>query len=420
MTNQPNYGWKFYRDYYHDVNFWETDKKRQEGFFKSKNKTFENARLEMLFSDEVEFQGFPLRLVYPGLLSGVGYSMGVGMIGEFKIGFYFDYTTGMPVLPGSSVKGVLRSIFPSSSLKELNGKLKRSSKNNKQKAFFIWNLICDLDGIDKKKFVKKEDGCFLNENEEKIIRQIELEIFEGRNIGKELEYLRTHKELTKEEFSGIYKSDIFFDAYIQKPVDKGYTKDKIFGTDSITPHHENPLKNPTPLLFLKVLPGTTWNFCFDFKSGFHLTAEQKNDLFKQIILTIGLGAKTNVGYGQFEDLNNKNEVGKSEIIHEYTELSSSDLENSNIKTNTKNENLKIKDIVPPSAELILVKGVKVSGVVDKQYSGYNFFKFSYQKKEFIIRKRVEKNPDLQVGEIVNIEFSFNYSPENSHMQVKKA
>lgn len=310
--NQPNYGWKFYRDYFNDVDFRVTDKKKQEEKFKPKNNAFEKARLIPLSSNSNNPQGFSLKLLYPGLLSGVGYTMGVGMVGEFKIGFYFDHTTGMPVIPGSSIKGVLRSVFPVWQGEGLNSKLKRSSKNDEQKARFVWNLISNIPNIDATKFSKKDDKTFLTENEKKIIRQIELEIFEGRNIEKELE-----KPLEPaEEFLGIYNADVFFDAFVEKAVegDDEPTKDHFFGTDSITPHGDNPLRNPNPLLFLKVLPGTTWRFCFDLKDGFYLNAKQKEELFKQIILTIGIGAKTNVGYGQFEEGFEDAHVGKTGVL----------------------------------------------------------------------------------------------------------
>ncbi|MFH1118195.1 MAG: type III-B CRISPR module RAMP protein Cmr6 [Bacteroidota bacterium] len=300
MIKQPNYGWKFYRDYFNDVDFKISDKKSQEEIFKPKNKKFERAILIPLVSNGVPFHSFTLKLLYPGLVSGVGYQMGIGMVGEFKIGFYFDHTTGMPVIPGSSIKGVIRSIFPSFQDEKEEAKLKRKSKNDDQKARFIWNLICDLKGIDNASFSKKDEKSRLNENERKIIRQIELEIFEGRKIKIETELKKASKEFQGEEYSGIYKSDIFFDSYIELPVDHGLTKDRIFGTDSVTPHGTNPLKSPVPLLFLKVLSGTTWRFCFNLNNGLHLTAEQKLELFRQLILNLGIGAKTNVGYGQFE------------------------------------------------------------------------------------------------------------------------
>ena len=59
-----------------------------------------------------EEHSFELTTTYPGLVLGTGYSHETGTEGEFKLGFYFDWTTGLPVIPGSSVKGILRAAGP--------------------------------------------------------------------------------------------------------------------------------------------------------------------------------------------------------------------------------------------------------------------------------------------------------------------
>lgn len=45
---------------------------------------------------------------YPGLVVGLGYQHDIGLTGDIKLGFSFDYVTGQPYIPGSSVKGVLK------------------------------------------------------------------------------------------------------------------------------------------------------------------------------------------------------------------------------------------------------------------------------------------------------------------------
>lgn len=57
------------------------------------------------------FQSFRLKTTYPGLTAGLGYAHGVSSNDDSKLGFSFDYVTGQPYLPGSTVKGVLRSCF---------------------------------------------------------------------------------------------------------------------------------------------------------------------------------------------------------------------------------------------------------------------------------------------------------------------
>lgn len=57
-------------------------------------------------------KAFKLQVEYPGLMAGIGYPHAAGRFkGEIAGGFSLDYVTGSPYLPGSSVKGVLRSAF---------------------------------------------------------------------------------------------------------------------------------------------------------------------------------------------------------------------------------------------------------------------------------------------------------------------
>ena len=50
-------------------------------------------------------------VTYPGLLAGIGYPHDSQVKGPIDGGFFFDYVTGLPVIPGSTLKGVLRSCF---------------------------------------------------------------------------------------------------------------------------------------------------------------------------------------------------------------------------------------------------------------------------------------------------------------------
>ena len=83
--------------------------------------------------------------------------------------------------------------------------------------------------------------------------------------------------------------------------------DRFLGLDYITPH-ENPLKNPTPIQFLKLLPGVQILFQFEWHKliikGKKLEVEKLEELFKTILEDLGIGAKTNVGYGQLINVKN--------------------------------------------------------------------------------------------------------------------
>ncbi|KGO02648.1 CRISPR-associated protein Cmr5 [Porphyromonas gulae] len=248
-----NFGYWYYREYFNTI------KLNSEGivtnfstFNKGKNDKLNEEPLPP-YNEEVNIQGiksFELKTCYPGLLCGVGYhheinkpadEKGKKVEGDkeddapevYNLGMYFDYTSGLPVIPGSSIKGMLRS------------------------AIEEWDFLADY---------KPNSGV----TREEIIKTV----FEGEGLS-------------------IYDRDIFLDAIPIK------ADNKLFGEDYIT-HHPNPLQNPNPVRFLRVNPGVTYKFRFILKAhGEKLTVDFKTKLFEAIICTFGLGAKTNVGYGQF-------------------------------------------------------------------------------------------------------------------------
>lgn len=207
---------------------------------------------------------FTLTTTYPGLLTGAGYSHPAlhdvskndkNDISDFNLGFYFDHTTGMPVIPGSSVKGVLKSVFP------------------KDKFSFIEEKLAYI----------KEKTAEFNSDASKLIDYNNWEkIFFG--------------ELPA-------RKHIFCDAYIEEIPRDG----KIFEDDYITPHTKGIFKEPNPIRFLKIAPDIKITFqfvLFDYRFGDGVTLEKKHitKIFKQIILDFGIGAKRNVGYGSFKEV----------------------------------------------------------------------------------------------------------------------
>jgi len=300
-----NLSWLYYQGYYMGFAHWqnikpddEPTKKQINIFFKSQNLNFTEAKLsdfKRVVAPAISNCSFPLKTIYPGLLMGSGYSHGIGAIGEFKIGFQLDYVTGLPIIPGSSVKGVLRSVFPIIKLDTRNetfvysGDNEREREKEKVKAKWIFALIENIDFPD---FLTRTIQPANIDVDDKIeyFNSLISEIFEGvRDITK---------EKPAERFFPIYKRNIFFEAIPTTSLHKGL----VYGDDSITPH-PSPLRNPKPLLFLKVLPNVTYQFNFKLQPSVvepKLNKDVMILLFKKILLTIGIGAKTNVGYGQFE------------------------------------------------------------------------------------------------------------------------
>ncbi|WP_025843339.1 type III-B CRISPR module RAMP protein Cmr6 [Porphyromonas gingivicanis] len=273
-----NFGYWYYREYFNTI------KLNSEGivtnfstFNKGKNDKLNEEPL-LPHNEEVNIQGiksFELKTCYPGLLCGVGYHHEINKPKDegdkedapevYNLGMYFDYTSGLPVIPGSSIKGMLRS------------------------AIEEWDFLADYKP-------KEEKTLPASLSDRDVLRKAIIRaVFEGDGLS-------------------IYDRDIFLDA-IPVKVDN-----KLFGEDYITPHSK-PLKNPNPIRFLRVNPGVTYQFRFILKDHVDLDdkvvlkdsislkdddkvliADFKEELFKAIICDFGLGAKTNVGYGQFIDV----------------------------------------------------------------------------------------------------------------------
>ncbi|GAB4047869.1 type III-B CRISPR module RAMP protein Cmr6 [Spirosoma litoris] len=219
---------------------------------------------------------FSLKTTYPGLLVGSGYRHETGSKDELKLGFSFDYTTGLPIIPGSSVKGLLRSAFP--------GNPDRNQLHHRAKAFIQYLLQSSV-------------GLTAEQSADIKIEALESEVFG---------HLKD-EERSKENIP-LSEGDIFYDALIGIDMRGVAHAGQLFGDDFITPHRNrknprmSPFTNPIPIQFLKIMPEVPITFQFDLrgtKAG--LTPEQRKILFSAIIGELGVGAKTRVGYGRLVD-----------------------------------------------------------------------------------------------------------------------
>lgn len=190
---------------------------------------------------------FSLEVVYPGLLIGLGALHSSGLSREeIKLGFTFDYVSGQPILPGSSLKGMLRSCFQEQP-----------------------EMICGL---------------------------LQLPMGDASKAASSLQQVNALKESI---FDG---GDVFFDAIVER----GDPSGKVMEQDFITPH-PSPFKNPIPIRMLKVRPGVRFTFRFLLSDSRMdddclLSAQDKLSLFRQLIPLMGVGAKTNVGYGHLQEI----------------------------------------------------------------------------------------------------------------------
>ncbi len=188
---------------------------------------------------------FDLTIQYPGLYAGLGYAHGLsGSNDDVKTGFSFDYTTGLPYIPGSSLKGTLRSCFINHA-EDIAAELPELSKSE--------------------------------------IEAMETQLFGPRN-GKE----------------GACGCLTCYDVF-PKLMKQGQA---LMAFDNITPHLD-PLAPPNPIKTLRLRPGVSLRFLFSLPDDFSFVAEsgqtiQRNKiivLFKTLLIDWGIGAKTNVGYG---------------------------------------------------------------------------------------------------------------------------
>lgn len=272
--------------------FYLNKENKQETPFKVEKKSEDNSqkKLENLTNiDKIYFS-----VNYPGLLIGTGTKIeytpfnksqrGNGNDDNFKNGLSFDYTTGLPYIPGSGIKGIIRDFFPTEYTKNVGDKdyseedKVKTEDQNKVKVELINQIL-------------ESDYTFED------IERIKDSIFEGRDFEKK-------ENFEKEEYLPIFKRDKFIEGKILIQGRK-----QILDKDYITPH-KKILENPVPIQILKIVPGTEIEILLQLnetkisipdKNDIVITKEQKKKLFTEILFLTGLGAKTNVGYGHFNE-----------------------------------------------------------------------------------------------------------------------
>lgn len=194
---------------------------------------------------------------YPGLFSGSGISHETGALGEIKLGFQFDYASGLPVIAGSTVKGVLSHVA---------GQLEKAAKEHPGEVAQYLRPVKGMPVLNP-----EETQAFLQDFHAATFRAPEQP----------------------------YQRDVFLDAF---PAETRNANGVFLGPDFITPHGSDPLRNPVPVQFMKILPGVGIRFTFRLHpwawQGHYVSAEAKLGLFQKWLLDWGLGAKQRSGYGR--------------------------------------------------------------------------------------------------------------------------
>lgn len=226
-------------------------------------KFIENRKKEMQdlsakVSDGLSAYSFTAKTVYPGLLIGMS-NPTANTVQEsdnnkndkntdFKTGFTFDYISGLPYIPGSSIKGILRDAM------------------RKYQEDVIEYLKEDLESDDK-------------------IADLVKELFGDAQEDEGYSYTNTSKR------------DVFLDAVIIEGDNDKY----ILKDDYITPHSE--FKDPVPIHILALRPDVKIMFYFIIRKDKigGLDSSKRFNLYKDLLLDLGVGARTNIGYGSLEE-----------------------------------------------------------------------------------------------------------------------
>jgi CRISPR-associated protein Cmr6 len=163
--NRENLSWVFYIEYFKGLDY--------KNLSSEDNKTHVNEITNKLKNKQINRQikkigdSFTLEVDGMGLIVGSGYPHNIKNVKEsLQLGLSFDYTTGYPVIPSSSIKGVIVHVLEDSNKKEYRN------------------------------FILKE----LEIDEEKLKQDIEKTIFLDAEIisgGFDDEYITPHRSPTK-------------------------------------------------------------------------------------------------------------------------------------------------------------------------------------------------------------------------------
>lgn len=383
----------FYKDYFNSLVFDNNGKAKMESFINQELYHLNlNDYLTKNHDNTIKVTFFELTTLYPGLLIGSGYAHEIGgkeIENELKLGFFFDHTTGLPCIPGSSVKGVLRDAAEKANghylqylISELADGSRKSQVQDDAKKFDVALLeFKPTDNKDKIGNIIYEKSAFVKS------------VFDGENLP-------------------IYQRDIFFDAF---PIASGNEDGKFLSNDYIT-HHEHPLKNPNPVQFLKVLPQVTFRFEFLLKDRpDEMPVALKLELFRQILLDLGVGAKTNVGYGKFTE--------KSVSPSNSDRLQDSTFGNNPNSNHSSINILFFKEEIPNKAKDALKRDATFSGRISNVEGNLIQISFVVNGAMCVVYKQLDKliglgGLEVKINTPVSVKIKLDYTyPNNLNCQV---
>ncbi len=257
--------------------------------------------------------------------------VGLGGKGVLEFGLTLQHTSGLPVIPGSALKGLARTYALLTIAAELKmrpfsltqiSRLEERNKQRRQQKLpplrtpleYLDEALVSADDESRRKALIPATGV--------------IDIMPGRRAGEQ-----DPEQLIGEAIQRLSSSDdhlfpvaahyrsafgsqeaggacIFYDAVVARLSDQG----TLFEADVMTPHFgdyytsggEQPphdADSPNPITFVTVAAGTTFAFAVGLRpNGDPAVGDQAVRWLQAALGELGIGAKTAAGYGVFEVL----------------------------------------------------------------------------------------------------------------------
>jgi len=260
--------------------------------------------------------------------------VGLGGKGAMEFGLTLQHTSGLPVIPGSALKGLTRTYGLLTIAAELNIRpfnLKQISaleeRNKQRRQRKLPPLRTPLEYLDEA-LVAADDksrhdalipitevidimllGSKASEQDpEQLIEEVRQRLNSSHHDPDQFPEAAHYRAAFGSQESG--GACIFYDAIVAKFSPQG----ALFEADVMTPHfvdyytsagqkppHDGG--NPNPISFVTVAAGTTFAFAVGLRPGGDPAArEQAVAWLKAALHELGIGAKTAAGYGIFEQV----------------------------------------------------------------------------------------------------------------------
>jgi len=184
-----------------------------------------------------------------------------------NVGLYAEHTTGLPIIPGSALKGVIST-------------------------WACWS-----------EYFNDSDGSF---------RKITKESAQRSNFNSHSQLARLILGDNKDSGSDQAGEIIFLGGYPMTPPQ--------LGIDIVNPHHEidgRAKQKLNPNTFLCIEPGIQWRFAFYARPGVpevDRLLQQTRVWIEESLTQTGIGAKTAAGYGRFRFLTEEDQEVQKQLV----------------------------------------------------------------------------------------------------------